>query len=239
MLANDCHSALQSSDYPADTESDINSSPSDTSSSSRPSSPFYDGLPANFGEVVRGVYRSSFPQPAHLASLKNLKLKTIITLVDEEWSPELVDFARKNNITSHTITIAPNKTPGVSSAQSVIDTVLSIILEPKNHPVLIHCNKGRHWNMTAILAEYQKYAAPKARLLDKLFIQHYDPSRLAPEVEAVNAQNWRPSIIPICLDYPVLDGFHLPKDKQSKQLDSPPPEKVLDRSHGTSDSKPL
>lgn len=78
MLANDRHAALQSSDYPADAECDITSSSSDTSSSSRPSSPFYDGLPANFGEVVRGVYRSSFPQSAHLASLKNLKLKTIM-----------------------------------------------------------------------------------------------------------------------------------------------------------------
>ncbi|KAI5290943.1 hypothetical protein KEM54_006921 [Ascosphaera aggregata] len=254
MLANDRHSALQSSDYPADAESDINPSPIDTSCSSRPSTPFYDGLPANFGDVVRGVYRSSFPQATHVNSLKNLKLQTIISLVDEKWCPEMIDFSRKHTITSHVIPIMPNKESGVSSPQSVIDKVLRIIIEPRNHPILIHCNKGRHrtgcivaclrklqhWPITAILAEYQKYAAPKARALDMTFIQSYDPSVLGPVVDSMKADLWLPDIFSMPVDYPVLEAFLLPgKKSEPKQLDSPPPERGYEQLHDPHDLKPL
>lgn len=35
-------------------------------------------LPDNFGEVARGIYRSSFPQTWNLPALKALGLKTIM-----------------------------------------------------------------------------------------------------------------------------------------------------------------
>lgn len=45
---------------------------------SRPPTPHGSGLPDNFGEVALGIYRSSYPQPAHLNSILGLKLKTIV-----------------------------------------------------------------------------------------------------------------------------------------------------------------
>jgi tyrosine-protein phosphatase SIW14 len=35
-------------------------------------------LPENFGEIVQGIYRSSFPLPSNLPALKALGLKTIM-----------------------------------------------------------------------------------------------------------------------------------------------------------------
>lgn len=48
-----------------------------------------------------------------------------------------------NGINYYDIPIIPNKNPGVCTPQSAFDEVLEILLEPKNHPVLIHCNKGK------------------------------------------------------------------------------------------------
>ena len=45
---------------------------------SRPPTPHGAGLPDNFGVVCPGIYRSSYPQPAHLGSILGLKLKTIM-----------------------------------------------------------------------------------------------------------------------------------------------------------------
>lgn len=45
---------------------------------SRPPTPHGPGLPDNFGEVVTGIYRSSFPLPDHFESIKKLNLKTIV-----------------------------------------------------------------------------------------------------------------------------------------------------------------
>jgi tyrosine-protein phosphatase SIW14 len=48
------------------------------SGTSRPPTPHGDGLPDNFGVVVPGVYRSSYPLPVHLNSVAALNLKTIM-----------------------------------------------------------------------------------------------------------------------------------------------------------------
>lgn len=65
------------------------------------------------------------------------------TLVDEEWSPEYRRFVQYNGITSHIIPILANKDPDVYTEQEVVVKVLKILLDPDNHPILIHCNKGR------------------------------------------------------------------------------------------------
>ena len=57
---------------------------SSSSSSSTPSSPSehppapLNGRPLNFGVVVPGVYRSSYPKPADFEYLRGLELKTIV-----------------------------------------------------------------------------------------------------------------------------------------------------------------
>ncbi|KAL1960250.1 hypothetical protein VTO42DRAFT_8793 [Malbranchea cinnamomea] len=173
---------------------------------SRPPTPHGTGLPDNFGEVAPGIYRSSYPLPAHMESIMGLKLRTIITLVNEPLPAEYQKAMEENRITYHVIPIIPNKTPGICTPQSTIDKVIEILLNPENHPVLVHCNKGKHrtgcviacfrrlqgWAADMAVAEYLRYAHPKARPLDQDYIKKYDDTVLAGMAEKVRACNWRP-----------------------------------------------
>lgn len=61
-----------------------------------------------------------------------------------------------------------------------------------NHPVLIHCKRGKHrtgclvgclrklqrWCLTSVFDEYQRFAAAKARISDQRFMELFDASSL-------------------------------------------------------------
>lgn len=117
-------------------------------------------FPINFAEVVKGVYRSSFPHPRNFPALKKLRLKTIMyvllrsitlsqlterdsTLVDEPYTYAHEEFIRENNITHHRILVQAHKDPKTRNPDAVFNRILQIILDPANHPVLVHCNKGK------------------------------------------------------------------------------------------------
>ncbi|KAI5292587.1 hypothetical protein KEM52_006236 [Ascosphaera acerosa] len=193
------------SDSEADTEHKYDHDSANAAYLNQPlTPPAEEGVPPNFAEVVRGVYRSSFPQADHVPALKKLGLKTMISLVDVPYSAEVVDLVHANGTTMHNIQIMPNKRVLECSPQHVIDRVLEIVLDPKNHPILIHCNKGRHrtgcivgcfrrlqrWPLPIVIAEYKSFAAPKDRFLDQVFIQNYNASVLTPLVRSVGADHW-------------------------------------------------
>ncbi len=62
--------------------------------------------------------------------------------------------------------------------------------DPSNHPILIHCNKGKHrtgcivgcirrvqgWALSSALDEYIRFADSKARIMDQRFIELFDTS---------------------------------------------------------------
>ncbi|KAL2223397.1 tyrosine phosphatase [Thermoascus aurantiacus ATCC 26904] len=165
------------------------------------------GLPANFGEVVQGVYRSSFPEVWNLPALKKLGLKVIITLVDEAYPETHKKFLQENGITHCKIPIQANKDPNIFTPESTVINVLKILLDRRNHPVLVHCNRGKHrtgcivgcfrkvqgWSIPAIIAEYVKYSEPKSRALDINFIESFDHGKLSKLAESVGASFWSPS----------------------------------------------
>jgi protein tyrosine/serine phosphatase len=161
---------------------------------SQPPTPDGTGKPANFQVIAPGLYRSSYPQHVHFRHLADLELKTIITLVPEELPLEYANFISSNGITHHQIHVLANKDEKVFTNVETINKVLSILLEPANYPLLLHCNKGKHrtgcmtacfrkvtgWPLEDCLEEYVKYSTPKSRDLDKAFIERYDPSPLKP-----------------------------------------------------------
>ena len=71
------------------------------------------------------------------------QLRPCSTLVKEPLGGEYARAMEQNGVTYHQIPITPNKEPGVSEPQETIDRVLEILLNPQNHPVLVHCNKGK------------------------------------------------------------------------------------------------
>lgn len=144
--------------------------------------------PSNYGAVVPGsVYRSSYPQAKNFDFLQSLKLKTIITLVPEEIPEDYREFMKAAGIQHFQVHINANK--GAVRVQSCdINRALNIVLDRTNHPVLIHCNKGKHrtgcvvatvrriqgLDIEAIRHEYHTYADPKARFWDEVFFEHFD-----------------------------------------------------------------
>ncbi|KAL8825385.1 MAG: hypothetical protein Q9170_007809, partial [Blastenia crenularia] len=148
----------------------------------------------NFGQVVPGIYRSSFPMSGNFEHLRSLGLKTILTLVPQDYPAENVAFMEESSIQHFQVPIPAHKDESVKIPLHSIASALEILLNVERHPVLIHCNKGKHrtgcivacyrmlnhWSPAAVITEYRKYAGLKARLLDEIFISQFDvPGMLA------------------------------------------------------------
>ena len=144
--------------------------------------------PNNYGAVVPGaVYRSSYPHEKNFDFLESLKLKTIITLVPEDIPSEYSDFMKRAGIQHFQVHINANK--GAVRVQSCdINRALNIVLDRSNHPILIHCNKGKHrtgclvaslrrlqgTDIETVRHEYHVYSDPKARFWDEVFFEQFD-----------------------------------------------------------------
>ncbi|KAK3029290.1 hypothetical protein RJ639_040126 [Escallonia herrerae] len=84
------------------------------------------------------------------------------------------------------------KEPSVPIPRVTITEALKILIDVRNHPVLIHCKRGKHrtgcvvgclrklqnWCLSSILEEYQRIAGTKSRATDMRFLGTYDVSCL-------------------------------------------------------------
>ncbi|KAI9780879.1 MAG: hypothetical protein M1839_006506 [Geoglossum umbratile] len=159
--------------------------------------------PPNFSLVWSGVYRSSFPKVGHFEHLKSLRLKSILTLVPEEYPEANMAFMKANSIKHHQISMPGNKEPFVKIPPQAIKAALVVVLDRRNHPILIHCNKGKHrtgcvvgclrklqmWALSSIFQEYRDHSDLKARLLDEQFIDLFDERSL---LKLARQENWIP-----------------------------------------------
>lgn len=145
--------------------------------------------PVNFASVDKGIYRSGFPTHKNFSFLAKLKLRSIICLCTEEYPTPNRKFIVDENIQLFHFGMDGNKeSKGIRMPKDKVCKALNVIMDPKNHPILIHCNAGKHrtgcivgcyrklkrWSIPVILQEYTRYAGSKARALDKQFIIHYD-----------------------------------------------------------------
>ncbi|KAJ4365235.1 tyrosine-protein phosphatase siw14 [Neocucurbitaria cava] len=144
--------------------------------------------PTNYGAVLPGhIFRSSYPEEKNYEFLKDLKIKSILTLVPEPISPEYEEFMKDAGIQHFRVHIKANKGE-VRVDSCEMSRALSLIMDRTNHPILIHCNKGKHRtgctvacfrrilgiDMDAIRDEYHTYAGLKARFLDEVFFENFD-----------------------------------------------------------------
>jgi len=79
----------------------------------------------------------------------------------------------------------------------VIRDALEVVLDVRKHPLLIHCNKGKHrtgclvgclrkvqrWSLTSIFDEYRRFAGNKVRILDQQFIELFQTSLVRYQVK--------------------------------------------------------
>ncbi|KAJ4988230.1 tyrosine phosphatase [Stagonosporopsis vannaccii] len=144
--------------------------------------------PLNYGAVVPGsIYRCSYPQPENYEFIKDLKIKSILTLVPEPIAPEYQNFMDSAGVQHFRVHIRANKGE-VRVDSCEMQRALRLIMDRTNHPIMIHCNKGKHrtgctvacfrricgLDMDTIREEYHTYAGKKARFLDEVFFENFD-----------------------------------------------------------------
>lgn len=144
--------------------------------------------PTNYGAVLPGsIFRSSYPEEANYDFLRDVKIKTILTLVPEPISSEYQAFMKEAGIQHFQVHIRANKGE-VRVDPCEMSRALRLIMDRTNHPILIHCNKGKHrtgcavacfrrilgLDLDLIREEYHTYAGAKARFLDEVFMENYD-----------------------------------------------------------------
>ncbi|KAF5231101.1 hypothetical protein FANTH_13526 [Fusarium anthophilum] len=151
----------------------------------------FNGRPHNFGVVIPGVYRSSFPRSHDFEYIKGLGLKTIVTLVKkEELDHDLETFVQREGIRQVVFNMKGTKKEAIPLG--TMKAILSIVLDKSNYPLLIHCNHGKHrtgcvvgvvrkiagWDAESVVAEYKSYAEPKARECDVNYLDDFQVSNL-------------------------------------------------------------
>ncbi|XP_004237383.1 inositol diphosphatase DSP3 [Solanum lycopersicum] len=155
--------------------------------------------PNNFSAVEDNcIYRSGLPQPSNFPFLKSLNLRSIIYLCPEPYPEENLEFLTINSIKLFQFGIDGTKEPSAMSS-SAITEALKVITDVRNHPVLIHCKRGKHrtgclvgclrklqnWCMSAVVEEYKHYAGTKWRETDVKFLEKYDVSRIRHCLESI------------------------------------------------------
>jgi tyrosine-protein phosphatase SIW14 len=127
----------------------------------------------------------------------------VLVLIPEPYPEENMRFIEDNKIRFFQVGMSGNKEPFVHVSHETITKALEVVLNPDNHPLLIHCNRGKHrtgclvgclrrlqdWSLTMIFDEYRRFAYPKVRPLDQQMIELYDDSEI---YERASASKWLP-----------------------------------------------
>ncbi|KAA8533417.1 hypothetical protein F0562_031149 [Nyssa sinensis] len=144
--------------------------------------------PSNFSMVEDGIYRSGFPQPSNFTFLETLKLKSIIYLCLEPYPEENWEFLQSRQVRLFQFGIDGTKKTSMTIHKDTITEALKVLIDVRNHPVLIHCRQGKHrtgclvgclrklqnWCLSSVFEEYKHFAGTKSRETDLTFLETYD-----------------------------------------------------------------
>ena len=144
--------------------------------------------PVNFSMVAPGVYRGSYPNFSNFSFLKNLGLKTILFLGEEDYPPINEKFLKENGIVLIKVQMEGNKAPFKKIPREQMIEALQHLTDERNHPIYVHCNKGtyrtgtvigclrklQNWSLTSIFDEYRTFAGAKSRQIDEQYIELFD-----------------------------------------------------------------
>ena len=143
--------------------------------------------PDNFAMVWRGVYRSGFPTKKNLAFLQQLGLRSILFLCPEDYPDSHLGFMEEQGVQLLHFGVTGNKEPFEEMSEDIVRAALRALIDPANHPVLVHCNQGKHrtgclvgclrrmqrWSLVSICDEYRRFAGSKGRVVDQQFIERF------------------------------------------------------------------
>lgn len=131
----------------------------------------------------------------------------IRSLVNKELPKGYQAFLRANGIKHHIFEMKGTKKEDIPI--KTMQAILRLVLDRKNHPMLIHCNHGKHrtgcvvgvvrkvtgWELSSILDEYKSFATPKERECDIRYITAFESANISPTMftskSPLALQKWR------------------------------------------------
>lgn len=149
----------------------------------RVSEHIYGALPglANVGRVAPGVLRGAQPEAEGFATLRKMGIRTVINLRTSENEKSAVEAAGMRSI----------EVPMEMSRDGLkekVDRVVSLMTDPANRPVFVHCRHGRDrtgivvaayrmrvegWSLAEAEAEMQAFGFNDVWVNFKRFIRKY------------------------------------------------------------------
>ncbi|EFP80914.2 hypothetical protein PGT21_003525 [Puccinia graminis f. sp. tritici] len=131
--------------------------------------------PLGFAMVAPGVYRSGHPNHCNFAFLDGLQLKSIMYICVDSYRPHTFNWAQDRGLKIFHYRIDSYKQPHSATSdpteRGIYASALEQILDRRNLPILVHCNKGKHrvgtlsallriiqgWDTVAVRAEWDKF----------------------------------------------------------------------------------
>ena len=143
--------------------------------------------PFRFGYVEKDVFRGAYPQPRNFRWLLRLNLRTILHLTPQPPTEDLYAFCQQHHIQSVHVPV-PKPKENVPLTQQQAVQCLSLILNPVNLPVFVHCLDGSNvtgvlimclrkfqlWSHQMIYTEFSRYTRQDVPLPEEVdFIERF------------------------------------------------------------------
>ena len=107
--------------------------------------------------------------------------------------PEYEKFLAKTNIQYFHLPVKGNKLHCEEMDRGKTKRALSLLIDTRNYPIIVHCRSGKHrsgaligclrvlqgWDLSPACDEYVLFCKHKQRYVDKQFIERFDPRSLA------------------------------------------------------------
>ncbi|KAL1511211.1 hypothetical protein AB1Y20_006025 [Prymnesium parvum] len=160
--------------------------------------------PLRFALVEEGIYRGAYPSLVNLRFLQRLQLRTVVSLLPEAPTPDLLAWCELHGIRNHAERIAVFKDE-VTLTQERAAAILQILILPERQPVYVHCLDGvsvtgtllmcmrklQRWVPACYVAEFQRFAgqgsevvsAPAAHISH--FVESFKPDIVTAEMSRV------------------------------------------------------
>ena len=143
--------------------------------------------PLNFALVQKGVYRSGYPNERNFPFLVRLRLKSVLYLSKDAYRAQNLAFVRAQGIELFHVPLEGSCEPFVVDPEEHLQRAVKLVLDPANHPILIHCANGKHrtgcvvgclrkcqrMSLSFVFDEYRRFAG-KLRLLDQQLIEIFE-----------------------------------------------------------------
>ncbi|KAJ1909863.1 protein-tyrosine-phosphatase [Tieghemiomyces parasiticus] len=127
--------------------------------------------PFRFACVEPGIYRSCLPSPNNERFLERLRLRTLLSLTPVEGRPWVWDYCGRKGIARHHFPTEVSK-ESVTLTTATVKTCLELLIDPRNHPILVHSTNGdaivgllivcfrrlQLWPLPAAVAEYLRFS---------------------------------------------------------------------------------